>query len=352
MSRAQIPSEVIRKANEGDVVSMKTYATMLEQEKYGTPDFRKSLIYWERAAQKGDAEAQSICGAYYIGGVGCKVNIPKAVEYHRLAADQGIRESQYAYAEAICGIKFDWPVKKDRILAEKYFKLAAKQGEPNAIFHYAQSKWAGDMGPKEPEKAMKWIRRGIELGDARCQVFMGLRLLDGAAPSVKRDPNAATYYFQKAADQEDSDGIARLVSQIMTGRGIKKDYKRAEPLIQKSAEIGNAFGMIYGAWFSLVNEMHDAKIVLDIILEPLLHSPVPVPEPRYVMSYLLLTGPGVKNVKLGIDMFLDAALLQARMRKGRYLLKAKHIYSSSYGSFVTRLRLNHFGLRNVAPPTS
>ena len=315
MSTAQIPPEVIRRANEGDIASMKNYAKMLEQENYGTPDFRKSLIYWERAAKKGDAEAQATCGVYYLGGVGCKVDIPKGVEYHRLAADQGVRESQYAYAEAICGQKFDWPVKKDPVLSEKYFRLAAKQGEPNAIFQYAVSKWQGAMGPREPEKAMKWIKRGLELGDARCQVFMGLRLLDGAAPSVKRDPNAATYYFQKAADQENSDGIARFVGQIMTGRGIKKDYSRVLPLIQKSAEIGNGFGMIYSAWWALVVRNRDMRDVMTI-LQPLLLTPLPVPEPKYVISYFLLTGVGVKNVKKGIDMFIDAALMIARTRNG------------------------------------
>ena len=82
---------------------------------------------WRKAAERGDAEAQTNLGVCYcIGEVGFPQDYAEAVKWLRLAAEQG-----YARAQGVLGqcYKEGAGVKQDDVLAYMWFDIAMPRYE-------------------------------------------------------------------------------------------------------------------------------------------------------------------------------------------------------------------------------
>ena len=82
-----------------------------------------------KAAEQGDAEAQTILGACYLNGAGVPENKTEAIKWLRMAAEQGNALAQGALG--VCYFRGDG-VPENKTEAIKWFRMAAEQGNEEA----------------------------------------------------------------------------------------------------------------------------------------------------------------------------------------------------------------------------
>ena len=156
-------AQTLKRAQQGAPQSQYEAALLYYRGKYGVKkDWIRTFDYLYSAAQTGHIKALNNLGALYCAGHGTKKNLDKALVCYRQAAEQGDFEGMINLAVLYHLQKddtqaFAWMKKAadggsplgQRMLAEfyyagigtepdkqtglRYYMLAAKQGEPNAI---------------------------------------------------------------------------------------------------------------------------------------------------------------------------------------------------------------------------
>lgn len=133
--------------------------------------------------------------------------------------------------------------------AEEKFKALvedAKAGDPVAqnalgVMYYtgeAISKSpSGQMLNNDPELATGWFFRAAEQGYADAQFNLGLMYANGEG--VEKDMAQAVELFKKAAEQGHVDAQNNLGAMYFTGEGVDRDEKKAIEWFEKAAVQGN-----------------------------------------------------------------------------------------------------------------
>lgn len=75
-------------------------------------------------------------------------------------------------------------------------------------------------------------------GDAAAQTLVAEMLAKGQG--IKRDPKAAAFWYEKAAENGDPAAMFRYALLLMEGRDVPRDKKRADEFMRKAAEAGNS----------------------------------------------------------------------------------------------------------------
>lgn len=91
---------------------------------------------------------------------------------------------------------------------------------------------------ESPEQLLKRATRG----DASAQVNLGIAFSVGEKYGVEKDPQKSLYWFQKAADQNDTLGLLVMAGYYYRGDGVPKDQGRALKLYRRAAEQGDSTG--------------------------------------------------------------------------------------------------------------
>ncbi len=145
-------------------------------------------------------------------------------------------------------------VSLDKEEAVRWYRKAAKQMNPQALFNLGVCYYNGDGVPPDPNLSYAWfllaqeagnpaaddaVKRGAEEGgrmgtpDAILQVAKMYEKGDELPQSYAE----AAKWYRKAADQSPEAGV-NLASMLIDGRGLPKDYGRAMTLCQNSAKRG------------------------------------------------------------------------------------------------------------------
>jgi TPR repeat protein len=90
------------------------------------------------------------------------------------------------------------------------------------------------------EKAIEWLSKSAEQGDASGQTCLALCYEVG--PGVTQDYKESIKWYTKAAEQGDSFAQANLGRCYVDGTGVLKDENEAVKWLAKSAEQGSAYG--------------------------------------------------------------------------------------------------------------
>ena len=90
---------------------------------YERKDYATALTKWRRAAQQGDAQAQSNLGVMYQYGQGVEQDYKEAVRWYKLAAQQG-----NAYAQSNIGALYSdgQGLEQDYKEAVRWYQLAVE----------------------------------------------------------------------------------------------------------------------------------------------------------------------------------------------------------------------------------
>ncbi|HEB94499.1 MAG TPA: sel1 repeat family protein [Gammaproteobacteria bacterium] len=116
-------------AGQGNPAALNLLGMMYELGRGVPQDPARSVVYYRKAAEKGDIHAQFNLAVSYNTGVGIPMNFQQAVKWYRRAADQGADFAQYNLAtmyEEGSGVAQDFQQ------AAQWYRLAAEHGNPQA----------------------------------------------------------------------------------------------------------------------------------------------------------------------------------------------------------------------------
>lgn len=173
-------------------------------------------------------------GICYLFGIGIKEDKPQAVNYLKLAAEQGHVEAQNILGDCYFnGIG----TAKDAEMAVRWLRLPAERGYVSAQFNLGVCYKNGEGVDKDEHQALKWLQQAAEQGHTKAMLILGeLYVMDEAL----KDEDQAIFWLQQAADREDVEAKLALGFYYRFGALEHRNYQQSEMLIRQAAEQGNA----------------------------------------------------------------------------------------------------------------
>jgi TPR repeat protein len=129
-------------------------------------DYAEAIRLYRKAANQGDAHAQSILGVMNCNGQGVKQDYAEAARLYRKAADQG-----HANAQLNLGNMYNngYEVKQDYAEAVRWYRKAADQGDADAQSNLGFMHRFGYGVKQDYAKAVRWYRKAADQGDTDAQ---------------------------------------------------------------------------------------------------------------------------------------------------------------------------------------
>lgn len=173
----------------------------------------KSLEWFTRAAEQGDAQALVFMGEILFHGIDVEPDQARAMECWRQASEAGVAEADFNLGNVMI-------TRSDTVLEGVEHLKRAATGIQGSLGAKAATRlgwlyWNG-RGPLQPDKAasVEWYRRGADAGDADAQYIYALFLLDGEF--TPRDEEKAMFYLRLAAGQDHPEAMAVLINRLRT----------------------------------------------------------------------------------------------------------------------------------------
>ena len=161
-------------------------------------------------------------------------------------AEMGDAEAQarlaFMYAKGI-------ELKKDELIAAKWYQMAAEQGHTNSQYNLGVI-FAKGRGIKQNfEKSCKWYTRAAEAGDINAQVALSSMYTKGIG--VEKDDRAAFTWCLRAARRGHLNSMYNLGEMYLNGSGITPNEEEAFTWLKKAADRDHikaqmALGFMYG----------------------------------------------------------------------------------------------------------
>jgi TPR repeat protein len=218
-------------------------------------NFKKALIYFERAAKQGNLFALFNSGLMYRDGQGCEINLNKALGYLQQAAEAGYSKAQYVLGVWHYNGK-EGVALQDIDKAFSYFNSAAKQGHSTAQYFLAVMHRDGKGCEKNLKTALGYFQQSADAGEVDAQIVLGIWYVCGKEGVVAKDYEKALVYFTQAALQKHSIAQFNLGILYRDGKGCEKNLKTALGYFQQSAEADDEDAQFeLGAWYSTGNDV-------------------------------------------------------------------------------------------------
>ncbi|WP_349368407.1 tetratricopeptide repeat protein [Salinarimonas sp.] len=197
------------------------------------------LTAFHRATQRlerdpEDAAAMTLLGELYAQGYGVAQDLARANDWYRLAAREGDPNALFALAmNAIEGVGRDRDVTEGRRLLDE----AAEAGHPRAAYNLALLLLASE-DEADLARAADLMRQAAEADLPAAQHGYGVLLAEGRG--VEEDRIAATAWFSRAARNGDVSGMVEFAIALFNGEGIAPNPEEAARWFREAAFRGNA----------------------------------------------------------------------------------------------------------------
>jgi hypothetical protein len=214
----------------------------------------------------------------FLTGTGGEQNIQRALAYFQKAAEKGDADAQFWAGDILYHGRTN---RRDYTGARQWFERAADAGHPYALFHLADMLENGTGVPKDEQRANELYRRAFtfavskaQKGDALAQEILGYCYEYGKGTTLNMDQawrwmsdaakqdswsaqtglgamyyrmqpprlQEARYWFEKAAAKGDSSAQGILSILCFLGQGGKRDLEAARAWALKAAQQGNSTG--------------------------------------------------------------------------------------------------------------
>ena len=209
-----------------------------------------ALQWFFDMAKSGVPEIQAYLGYCYANGIGVEKNDEEMLHWYQTAAGNGIRLAQRSLGLAY--LSGDG-VNKDTDKAVEWFLKAANQEDKisqrmlGRIYHGTDN-----------EKAMYWYAKAAYKNDTESQVALGTLYL-----ASDNNRERAFSWLKKAADAGDENAYANLGYCYATGTGVTQNIHKALDYYKRAADKGNMISCqnyamnAYSIWFLLSDEQKD-----------------------------------------------------------------------------------------------
>ena len=200
---------------------------------YDSEDYDNAVIWYRKAAESGNAEAQYKLGFCYERGYSVEHDYSKAVKWYLKAAENENAEAQYSlgwyFENGIVG--------QDEYEAVKWYQKAAENGHADAQYDLGRCFENGTGVNQDAFTAVEWYQKAAGNGNAQAQYRLGWNYAYGNIP---QDYNKAVEWYQKAAENGITEAQNELGNCYYDGNGVKQDYKKAVEWYQMAADNDNA----------------------------------------------------------------------------------------------------------------
>ena len=188
-----------------------------------------------------------------------KNNFTEALKNFKLAAEQGDTEALTEIGNLYFSGK---GVKKDYTEARKWYAKAAEKGEASAQNQLGVMYFNGFGVNKDYTEARKWYAKAAIQGNANSQYFLGYIYSQGLG--VSKDYNMAHIWYLKSAEQGFSLAQNNLGHMYLQGIGVSKNYDDAFNWFNKAAEQGldiaqYHLGTMYSCGYGVKQDLTQAK---------------------------------------------------------------------------------------------
>ncbi len=185
----------------------------------------------KQLAEQGDADAQVRLGINYFTGQHTTKNTLEGKKWLNLATQHtdtpaGICAQGFCLMGGIDTHK-DLPKAFECFLSAANKNYAPAQKFLGIFYLYG-------LEMKDEKIAVKWFQKAAEQGDSEAQSALGCCYQSGRG--VDQNDKLAVVWFQRAAEQGSSEAQSALGCCYYYGKGVKQDYKLAVSLFQKAAE--------------------------------------------------------------------------------------------------------------------
>ena len=207
--------------------------------------YKKSLDFYTKAADKGNAYSMIGAGYCYQKGLGVETDYEKSMDYYRKAAELNI-------PEAICDIGLLYKygngnVKQDFDKAYEWYKKAADMNYSEAMQHIGDMYANGEYGQKadgnnDYNAARTWYEKAIENGCLKANVSLGVMYEYGFGADT--DYTKAYELFKKSAEHGNADAMWELGNLYNSGYLPEDDENTALGWFNKSATYGYTGAMV------------------------------------------------------------------------------------------------------------
>jgi uncharacterized protein len=188
-----------------------------------------------KLAKVGDEDAQMAVAKHYEVGNKVKRSKLEAAKWYRLAMEQGNVEAQLRLARLVH--QGGDGLKQDFIMAAQLYREAAEVGNAEAQNWLGYCYQHGIGVEANQQNAFEWYRRSADAGFAPAQNNLGLMYLTGKG--TERSLLRAFENFERSANQGDHWGLNNLGGMYEMGWGVAKDSRRALEHYGRAVEAGN-----------------------------------------------------------------------------------------------------------------
>jgi len=161
-------------------------------------DAAKARVWFEKAAQGGDAEAAFQLGeAFYFTRLGAAKDDAAAWKYYRIGADHGDDRSALMLARMA---KYGEGVAKDPAESVRWLALAAERGNAQAMFLLSNAYQSGEGVAPDEALAREWLEKAAA-GDYPVAIQALALAVEGGDMQMRKDPVRAQHLFKEAAEE-------------------------------------------------------------------------------------------------------------------------------------------------------
>lgn len=211
---------------------------------YAVPlDLLKAAEWYRLAAEQQHPQAMYCLGIYYYYGYGLVQDIDEAVRWLRRAAAQGNMEAMWMLGDFYYGIRttcrvidYDTPriATPDYHEANSWYSQAADLGDAYGQYAIGRSYLKGHGLEKDPEQAIFWLRHAAEQQHPDAQYLLGMIYYRGIGRDI--DHKVAYYWWQQATLQSHPVAMYKLGNLYEKGLGVKVNLAEALKCYQRAAE--------------------------------------------------------------------------------------------------------------------
>jgi len=217
-------------------------------------DTRVAEEEFARAADAGQAWAQTRLGALYARAENDPQQWEKAVRLLELAAQQGDAEAFYELAGLAASGRGLPP---SDVQAYKYMTQAAAGGLAEAQYRLAAMYADGRGASQQEEKALDWGRRAAAQDHHQAQFSLGCTLLESSDAERRAE---GLHWLNTAADAGSRQAGLFLGTALARGEfGMEKDEIRSEQLLRALSEQDDAEAQFVLAWLYMFGQEFNAR---------------------------------------------------------------------------------------------
>jgi TPR repeat protein len=209
-------------------------------------NYDSAFVYFNGAADEGNAEAMAFLGIAYVSGEGTKPDTLKGMDWLERAG-KGKRDPRamnalgvmYENDEGMAG-RYRW--------ARHWYEKSAESGFADAMRNLARHYRTGLGIPRNDSLALFWSEKAVSAGSMDAIVDIG-RMYEQGLSGV-RNPGEALRLYRAAADSGSALGMNMLGRAYQESLGVRRDYAQARTWYFKGACAGspeamNNLGLLY-----------------------------------------------------------------------------------------------------------